>query len=168
MNKRNAQLTIAAVGSLLVMGVLAGLAYLTDDSSNVLVIQQALGPVGIVAAVLCGLAFASYASTEASPGAAGRSTAITTTGFVIVALLLGWWAYQVQSPVAALLTVVALGLAFLSLRYSSGPQSPPRIVRYLLLGGAFAAGVLPGFIVYIILSFIVSDRYCQLTSSKCL
>jgi hypothetical protein len=168
MTKRNALFLIVACSLGLGLGMLAGASYITDDPATVQLIQQLMVPIGIAAAVALGVAFAAYTITETSARTAQRTTMLTTGGFLVVAALFGWFFWESDWWVAAALAAIALGFAALSSHYGRGGPVPPRWVRYVLVAGAFVAGALPGLVLYFILATVVSERYCQLTSSKCL
>jgi len=140
------------------------MAFWTDSAPFVQSISMVLGPLGILGAILCGLAFANYVSNASA--SSGSSSTGPVTAFVVLALLFGWIGMYVIY--AWVLVAGAVLMAYLAARYGRAGLVPPRGVRYLLISGAFLGGVLPGLALYFILSFIVSDRYCQLTSSKCL
>jgi phage shock protein PspC (stress-responsive transcriptional regulator) len=159
----HSKLTWAAIIAVLLMGASTGLAYLTDDITVVGGIRDLMGPLGLVAAGLCGLAFANYVSSNTRGASSPKGTA---AAFIVIALLLAWAA---QTVIYLWLgVVIALALSYLAARYNRVGITPPPAVRYMLIAGAFLGGVLPGLILYVILSLVVSDRYCQLTSSKCL
>jgi hypothetical protein len=83
----HSKLTWAAIIAVLLMGASTGLAYLTDDITVVGGIRDLMGPLGLVAAGLCGLAFANYVSSNTRGASSPKGTA---AAFIVIALLLAW------------------------------------------------------------------------------
>jgi hypothetical protein len=186
MNVKNSKLAVAAVLLLILMGLTTSAAFLTADPAVVQLIGQALNWVALVAAVVSGLAFASYVSTEHSPQLGGKtvpamptapqaparrsSVGVTATGFFLIALASAWFglSFMATAGLAFVVAALAVLLGVVALRYSRTGKTPPQGARYVLIAGAFLGGLLPGIVLWFILSVILSDRYCQLTSSKCM
>ena len=151
--------------------ILTGLTFLSAElSSNpsyILVARDVMGIFAIAAAILLGLAFAH--SIQRQTTRVARPSVVPAVIFALITLALGWYAYINRNSVYAWSAVaLGLGLTLLAVIYVSPGKTPPRALRYVLLVGAFIGGMLPGLVLYLVLAFIVTDRYCQLTNSKCL
>jgi hypothetical protein len=171
------KLTIAAGVAIAATGVLGVSVNFTDSAAYVGAVQELLGPLGIVAAVLCGLVFARNVGIET--GTKKKPVREVVIGFALLAICFGCisaWLFivsggdglSVPGMIGAALTLGFISLTALANKYSGLGRIPPRGIKYLLIAGAFIGGVLPGLLLYFILSLVVSQRYCELTSSKCL
>jgi hypothetical protein len=167
-------LTRAAILSVFAVGGLVVSAFVTDNADYVKMVSSTFGLVGIVAAVLCGLAFSRYVAVQSSvKKSSGKGVVV---GFGIIAALLFlpfvlFFGAKLESPAAFTIFipgVLVAGLAFIASRYTRPNMVPPTGLKFLLIAGAFVGGVLPGLTLYFILSLILSERYCQLSSSKCM
>jgi|GEM_PF-3464147 len=176
MNVKNSVLLVAAIVAALLMGLITLGAYLTMDPAVVQLLQTLLIPAGMLLAIFSGLTFASYVASEhaAEPvKTAGlqapphRSVGVTFVGFLMLAGGLAWLGNMVGT-LAYVAAGIALVLAIMGLYHGRTGTRPASGTRYVLVAGAFVGGLIPGLILWYILSLVVSDRYCQLTSSKCL
>ena len=171
MKFRLSKTSFAALAALVVVAGLGLSVYRTTNIEYVYAVQNILGPVGIGMAVFYGFAFAHYVGKQASSHPISPRGVVT--GFIVQALLLGvpstLFVLEGSRPavVGLMLAAVFLGLAVIAHK-SARMGVRPAWVKYLLIGGAFVGGALPGLLIWFILSIAVSQRYCDLTSSKCL
>jgi hypothetical protein len=166
----SSRVRLATTLALLVMLWCAVSVRLTDNVAYVTAVQAAVGPLGIVTAILLGLSISGLVMAPGPvfnprPAPLPRATPVV---FLVLAPILGLLAYRSQLGWLWVACGVVLGSAAVALYYVRTKRPVPAGLRYLLMTAAFAGGAVPGFMVYVIVAIIVSERYCQLTSSKCL
>lgn len=148
------------------MGGLTWIALASSDANFVSSISNLLPPIGLAMAVMLGVAFSNYVSRELSHKTVKATGMVGGVGFALIGTALLW--LGASQPLILIPAMLVLLCSVMMFRYSRPGQTMPKAGRYLMVSVALLAGLLPGAIVYFILSFIVSDHYCKLTSSKCL
>ncbi|HEX3082752.1 MAG TPA: hypothetical protein VHQ86_05910 [Candidatus Saccharimonadia bacterium] len=158
---------ILAIAGAAVMGALALSVQAMDSPEAVQSVGSFANIIGLGVMILGGIAFASRMSSETDPSQAKTTT--TPIGSIVFGLIgaASLWVSN-GNLIVLLIAAGAFGLAYLSWNNAKSMHPTPKWLRYLMILGAFLGGAVPGLIVWFILSFIISDRYCQLTSSKCL
>jgi hypothetical protein len=165
---RKFTLGLVAVILLAFMTALGFSVNLSEDIGYVTLVADVLGPLGIVTAIICGVALARNVARQSN---SRQGSGPAATFFALAALLafLAWWLGNSSGrPEFYIAPAIAVILGIIARAYARDGLVPPPWIKFFLLGGAFIGGALPGLILYFILSLVVSDRYCQLTSSKCM
>jgi phage shock protein PspC (stress-responsive transcriptional regulator) len=160
---------VVGIGLGLVMAAVGCSVNFTEDLTYIELIKEILPIIGLVVTSALGIGFAGAVGRELHPRVTGAKvhSGIGAAGFIGVGAIL-LWVSQLSSLPHMIGGIVAIGLGLLLARYARATAAPPTWLRYFMILAAFVAGALPGVVLYFILSFVVSDRYCQLTSSKCL
>lgn len=143
----------------------------TADDTTVL---SAIGNFGslmaIATAVLGGLTLAKHEVKQHSATSNPKAKKSITSAvlYFLLAGVIAWWVIGSLDATSLMWIPVAFfgALGVLAVMYRG--QAGPTWARRVLVLGGFLGGIIPGVILYFILSIAVSERYCQISGSKCM